>query len=42
MPRVESLEPFTDYTIEEFRGFVSTNLEGFIFVTQRAVKQILS
>jgi NAD(P)-dependent dehydrogenase (short-subunit alcohol dehydrogenase family) len=34
-------KPFTDYTIEDFRGFVSTNLEGFIFITQLAVKQIL-
>ena len=35
-------KPFTDYTIDEFRGFVSTNLEGFIFITQLAVKQMLS
>src|SRR5271167_2907511 len=35
-------KPFTDYTVDEFRGFVSTNLEGFIFLTQRAVKQMLS
>jgi NAD(P)-dependent dehydrogenase (short-subunit alcohol dehydrogenase family) len=35
-------KPFTDYTAEEFRGFVSTNLEGFIFITQLAVKQILA
>ena len=34
-------KPFTDYTIDEFRSFVSTNLEGFIFMTQRAVKQML-
>jgi NAD(P)-dependent dehydrogenase (short-subunit alcohol dehydrogenase family) len=37
-----SVKPFTDYTIDEFRGLVATNLEGFIFVTQRAVKQMLS
>jgi NAD(P)-dependent dehydrogenase (short-subunit alcohol dehydrogenase family) len=37
-----SAKPFTDYTIEEFRGFVSTNLEGFILMTQLAVKQMLS
>ena len=37
-----SAKPFTDYTIDEFRGFVSTNLEGFIFITQRAVKQMLT
>src|SRR5580698_10867929 len=29
-----SAKPFTDYTIDEFRRFVSTNLEGFIFITQ--------
>ena len=37
-----SAKPFTDYTIDEFRRFVSTNLEGFIFITQLAVKQMLS
>jgi NAD(P)-dependent dehydrogenase (short-subunit alcohol dehydrogenase family) len=37
-----SSKPFTDYTAEEFRAFVSTNLEGFIFITQLAVRQILS
>jgi NAD(P)-dependent dehydrogenase (short-subunit alcohol dehydrogenase family) len=39
---VFSVKPFTDYTIDEFRGFVSINLEGFILMTQRAVKQMLS
>jgi NAD(P)-dependent dehydrogenase (short-subunit alcohol dehydrogenase family) len=34
--------PFTDYSVDDFRRFVSTNLEGFIFVTQLAVKQMLS
>jgi NAD(P)-dependent dehydrogenase (short-subunit alcohol dehydrogenase family) len=34
-------KPFTDYTIEDFRAFVSTNLEGFIFITQVAVRQML-
>jgi len=37
-----SSKPFTDYTAEEFRSLVSTNLEGFIFITQFAVKQMLS
>jgi len=37
-----SAKPFTDYTAEEFRNLVSTNLEGFIFITQLAVKQMLS
>jgi NAD(P)-dependent dehydrogenase (short-subunit alcohol dehydrogenase family) len=32
---------FTDYTIDEFHAYVSTNLEGFIFITQLAVKQML-
>jgi NAD(P)-dependent dehydrogenase (short-subunit alcohol dehydrogenase family) len=35
-------KPFTEYTAEDFRRFVSTNLEGFIFITQFAVKQMLS
>jgi NAD(P)-dependent dehydrogenase (short-subunit alcohol dehydrogenase family) len=35
-------KPFTDYTAEEFHRLVSTNLEGFIFITQHAVKQMLS
>jgi len=37
-----SAKPFTDYSIEEFRSFVSTNLEGFVFITQLAVKQMLA
>jgi len=35
-------KPFTDFTADEFRRFVSTNLEGYIFITQLAVKQMLS
>ena len=34
-------KPFTDYTADDFHRFVSTNLEGFIFITQLAVKQML-
>jgi NAD(P)-dependent dehydrogenase (short-subunit alcohol dehydrogenase family) len=37
-----SVKPFTAYTADEFRSFVSTNLEGFIFITQLAVKQMLA
>jgi NAD(P)-dependent dehydrogenase (short-subunit alcohol dehydrogenase family) len=37
-----SSKAFLDYTIDEFRGFVSTNLEGFIFITQLAVKHMLA
>ena len=35
-------KPFTDYTADDFRNFVHTNLDGFIFMTQLAVKQMLS
>jgi NAD(P)-dependent dehydrogenase (short-subunit alcohol dehydrogenase family) len=37
-----AVKPFTTYSIDDFRRFVSTNLEGFIFITQLAVKQMLS
>ncbi len=33
---------FTDYTAEDFKALSNTNLEGFLYVTQRAVKQMLS
>ncbi|URK85966.1 SDR family oxidoreductase (plasmid) [Rhizobium sp. RCAM05350] len=32
---------FTDYTMEDFRKLSTTNLEGFIHLTQLAVKQML-
>jgi NAD(P)-dependent dehydrogenase (short-subunit alcohol dehydrogenase family) len=35
-------KPFTDYTSEDFQALSSTNLEGFLYVTQRAVKQMLA
>ncbi len=35
-------KPFLDYTADDFRSFVSTNLEGFIFITQHAVRQMLA
>jgi len=34
-------KPFTEYTADDLRRFVTTNLEGFIFITQRAVRQML-
>ena len=34
-------KPFTDYTAEDFRSLVSTNVEGFLFVTQLSIKQML-
>ena len=36
------VKPFTDYTADDFKALVSTNLEGFIYVTQLAVKQMLA
>ena len=34
--------PFTDYTPEDFKSLVSTNVEGFLYVTQLAIKQMLA
>jgi len=36
------VKPFTDYTPDDFRALISTNLAGFIYITQLAVKQMLS
>jgi NAD(P)-dependent dehydrogenase (short-subunit alcohol dehydrogenase family) len=36
------VKPFTDYTAEDFRALVSTNLEGYIYITELAVKQMLA
>jgi NAD(P)-dependent dehydrogenase (short-subunit alcohol dehydrogenase family) len=33
---------FTEYTTEDFRALSATNLDGFIYVTQQAVKQMLA
>ncbi len=35
-------KPFTDYTIDDLRSLVSINIEGFLFITQQAVKQMLA
>jgi NAD(P)-dependent dehydrogenase (short-subunit alcohol dehydrogenase family) len=35
-------KPFTDYTTEDFKSLVSTNVEGFLYVTQLTVKQMLA
>jgi len=35
-------KPFTDYTAEDFRSLVSTNVEGFLYVTQLCIKQMLA
>jgi NAD(P)-dependent dehydrogenase (short-subunit alcohol dehydrogenase family) len=36
------VKPFTDYTADDFRALVSTNIAGFVHVTQLAVKQMLA
>jgi NAD(P)-dependent dehydrogenase (short-subunit alcohol dehydrogenase family) len=33
---------FTDYTAEDFEALSNTNIEGFLYVTQGAVKQMLA
>src|SRR5262245_9200198 len=35
-------KPFTDYTPDDFKSLVSTNVEGFLYVTQLAIKQMLA
>src|SRR5207249_1424360 len=35
-------KPFTEYTIDDLRAFVSVNIEGFFFITQLAVRQMLA
>jgi short chain dehydrogenase len=32
---------FTDYTIDDLRSLVSVNIEGFFFISQLAIKQML-
>lgn len=35
-------KPFTDYTAEDFRALSSTNLDGFIHITQAVIKHLLA
>jgi NAD(P)-dependent dehydrogenase (short-subunit alcohol dehydrogenase family) len=35
-------KPFIDYTAEDFKLLVSTNLEGFLYLTQLSIKQMLA
>jgi NAD(P)-dependent dehydrogenase (short-subunit alcohol dehydrogenase family) len=37
-----SAKSFTSFTAEDFRDLISTNLQGFFYITQAAVKQMLS
>ena len=32
---------FTDYTVDDLRSLVSINIEGFLFISQLAIKQML-
>ena len=35
-------KPFTDYTLDDLRSLVSVNIEGFFFISQLAIKQMLA
>ena len=35
-------KPFTDYTAGDFKSLISTNVEGFLYVTQLSIKQMLA
>ena len=35
-------KPFVEYTIEDYRRLAATNLEGFLHLTQRVVRQMLA
>src|SRR6476620_819656 len=35
-------KPFTDYTADDLKSLVSTNIEGFLYLTQLTVKQMLA
>jgi NAD(P)-dependent dehydrogenase (short-subunit alcohol dehydrogenase family) len=34
-------KPFIEYTAEDFKSLFSTNLEGFLYITQLSIKQML-
>lgn len=35
-------KPFMEYTVDDLRSLVSINIEGFLFITQLAIKQMLA
>ena len=35
-------KPFTDYTTEDSESLISTNVEGFLYLTQLSIKQMLT
>ena len=36
------VKPFTKYTTEDFKSLASTNLEGFIYISQLAIEQMVA
>jgi len=35
-------KPFTEYTAEDFRSLISTNVAGFLYLTQLSIRQMLA
>jgi NAD(P)-dependent dehydrogenase (short-subunit alcohol dehydrogenase family) len=35
-------KPFTEYTLDDLRALVAVNLEGFLFISQLAIQQMLT
>ena len=35
-------KPFTEYTLDDLRALVAVNLEGFLFISQLAIKQMVT
>jgi NAD(P)-dependent dehydrogenase (short-subunit alcohol dehydrogenase family) len=35
-------KPFTDYSVDDLRSLVSVNIEGFLFISQIAIKQMVA
>jgi NAD(P)-dependent dehydrogenase (short-subunit alcohol dehydrogenase family) len=35
-------KPFTDYTVDDLRSLVAVNIEGFLFISQLTIKQMLA
>ena len=35
-------KPFTDYTVDDLRSLVSVNIEGFLFISQLAIREMLA
>src|SRR5271170_6511134 len=35
-------KPFTDYTADDFKSLVAINVNGFLYVTQLTIKQMLA